>query len=128
MKTFFNWLLVLILSIAGIIHLIKPETFLVAMPTYIPFHLPIIYFTGVLELLFAIGLIIDKYRFITSWALVMYFIAILPAHFHVALNGIPMFGIKVPFILWARVTFQFVFIYWAFKLRWFRFFKKVSNK
>ena len=95
-------LMVFILTIAGVIHLVSPEVFLPAMPDYIPFHLTLIYVTGVLEILFAIGILLKKYRYRTSKLLTLYFIAILPAHFHIAINGIPMFGIDDPILLWGR--------------------------
>ena len=44
----------------------------------------------------------------------LYILALIPAHIHVSINSIEMFGIKSPAILWARTAFQAVFIYWAF--------------
>lgn len=111
------YLICLILSIAGIVHFINPQAFMVAMPPYIPWHLEIIYFTGLLEFVFVIGLLIKKYRSLCAKLLALYFIAILPAHFHIALNGIPMFGIDNPILLWGRTAFQPVFIWWAYSLR-----------
>ena len=42
-------------------------------------------------------------------------VVILPAHFHVALHDIPMFGLRNPW-LWIRIPFQAVFIVWAWRL------------
>jgi uncharacterized membrane protein len=103
-----------ILTVAGITHLISPELFLPAMPSYIPFPLPLIFFTGLLELLGAVGILISRLRRLTGFCLVGYFIAILPAHFHIALNSISIFGITNPLVLWGRLLFQSVFIYWAY--------------
>tara|TARA_B100001971_G_scaffold215195_1_gene260276 strand:- start:104130 stop:104492 length:363 start_codon:yes stop_codon:yes gene_type:complete len=109
--------LALILIIAGVIHLINPKAFLIAMPPYIPWHLEIIYLTGLIEIILAIGLILKKYRYRAAKVCALYFIAILPAHIHVALNGIEMFGVNDPIILWGRTLFQAVFIWWAWSLR-----------
>jgi uncharacterized membrane protein len=49
---------------------------------------------------------------------VAYFIAILPAHVHVAWNGIEMFGIRDPRLLWGRLVFQAVFVAAAYRLAW----------
>ncbi len=87
------------------------------MPPYFPMHLEIIIFTGVLEILFAIGILVEKTRNLTAVLTAIYFIAIIPAHLHVAMNNIPMLGITSPYLLWARVLFQFVFIRWAWSLR-----------
>jgi uncharacterized membrane protein len=111
------YVLALILFVAGIVHLIQPSVFLPAMPPYIPWHLEMIYFTGVVELVLALGIVLRKYRYWSSIILAIYFMAILPAHIHVAINGIPMFGIDNPYLLWGRTAFQAVFILWAFSLR-----------
>lgn len=111
------YLLCAILFIAGIVHLISPEFFLPAMPPYLPWHLEIIYITGVIEIVLVLGLLIQKYRYWASIITAVYFIAIFPAHIHIAINDIPMFGIYDPIVLWGRVVFQFVFIYWAWSLR-----------
>ena len=88
--------------------------FIKAMPPYIPYHLECIYFTGWLEIAFALGLSRKNLRHVTSKLLVAYFIAILPAHIHVSVNQIEMFGVSSPILLWGRTLFQVVFIYWAY--------------
>jgi uncharacterized membrane protein len=108
-------ILSVILGTAGVVHLVRPEVFLPAMPPYVPWHRPVILLTGVLELAAAAGLWIPRIARFTAWCLVVYFVAILPAHFHVAIHGIAMFGINDPALLWGRAAFQAVFIgaaYW----------------
>lgn len=109
--------LISILTIAGIAHFIIPEKFIVAMPPYIPFHLEMIYLTGVIEIIFAIALFLRKTRYLTSILTALYFLAILPAHIHVAMNNVEMFGISSPLLLWVRTAFQPVIIYWAYSCR-----------
>ena len=110
-----NTILALILFIAGITHLVTPKIYLVAMPPYIPFHLEIIIFTGVLELLFSFGLVFKPLIKITSKVLAIYFFLILPSHLHVSINNISFFGINSPYLLWGRTLFQAVFIFWALR-------------
>ena len=109
-------LLALILFIAGLLHFFIPSLFLVAMPPYIPYPFEVIIITGVIELLLAAGISFSHTRKYASLLTALYFIAILPAHFHVSLNEIPMFGVSSPLLLWARTLFQSVFIYWAYHL------------
>ncbi|MSP19094.1 MAG: hypothetical protein EXR74_05940 [Bdellovibrionales bacterium] len=109
-------LMSLLLWVAGVLHLISPEVFLPAMPSYLPFHLPLIYLTGILELMAAVGLGIKKYRRVTGFSLVAYFIAILPAHFHIAIHSVSLFGITDPVVLWGRLLFQSVLIYGAYRI------------
>ena len=103
-----------ILFVAGVLHIVKPSLFLPAMPDYIPFHIEMIYVTGILEIIFAIGLLFPRMRGTFSTLISLYFFAILPAHFHVSINQIEMFGIRSPILLWGRTIFQGVFIYWAY--------------
>jgi uncharacterized membrane protein len=109
-------LLSVILFGAGVMHLVRPSLFLPAMPGYIPWHEFWVAFTGVAEIAAAIGLWVPRVARLTALCLVAYFLAILPAHFHVALNDIPMFGLGNPW-LWIRIPFQAVFIVWAWRLR-----------
>lgn len=109
--------LISILTIAGIAHFVIPDKFIVAMPPYIPLHLEMIYLTGVIELIFSFALFIQKSRFLSSTLTALYFIAILPAHIHVAMNGVEMFGVSSPSLLWLRTVFQLVLIYWAYSCR-----------
>ena len=105
----------LILAVAGATHLAAPELFRPAMPPYIPWHDFWILFTGIAEILAVLGLWIGPLVRPTSRLLALYFVAILPAHFHVALNDIPMFGLTQPW-LWLRVPLQGLFVAWAWLL------------
>ncbi len=109
-------LLSVILALAGVVHLVNPEVFVPAMPPWIPWHRPLILLTGGLEIAAAAGLWIKPLGRLTAWCLVAYFVAILPAHYHVASQGISMFGISSPALLWGRMAFQSVFIYAAYRL------------
>lgn len=110
------YILAFVFIIAGILHLIKPSVFMPAMPSYLPWHLEIVLLTGVIEIVLAVGLILKKYRFQSGLLSALYLFLILPAHFHIALNEIPMFGITHPAALWGRTLMQFVFIYWAYQI------------
>ena len=105
-----------VLVVAAIVHWLAPEVFLPSMPPAIPSHEFFVAFTGLLELLAAIGLWVPRLRRLTGICLSLYFVAILPAHFHVAMNDIPMFGLRNPW-LWIRIPFQAVFIAAAWILR-----------
>ena len=92
-----------------------PDIYLPAMPNYLPFHLELIYLTGIIEIFFGVGIILRSVYKITSILTAIYFLAILPAHIHVSLNGIEMFGVSSQTLLWLRTIFQFVLIHWALK-------------
>jgi uncharacterized membrane protein len=110
-------LLCLILIAAGLVHLLDPFSFINGIPSFIPFKLEVIFWTGILEFILAVGLILPKSRSLTSKITAFYFFLLLPIHLYVSWNVIPMFGISDPVILWFRTLFQFVFIWWAYSLR-----------
>jgi len=111
-----SFLLALVLAVAGLVHLMEPGGFLPLMPPYLPWPKFLIYFTGVLELFAAMGLRSPALRRTTALWLIAYFCAIMPLHFHVAVNSIPMFGNDSPAFLWGRIAFQLVFIGWAYRI------------
>ena len=110
-------ILSIILFVAGVVHLVTPEVFLPAMPKFIPFHIELIYLTGVLEIIFAILLLIKRFTSLMSTLIGIYFILLLPIHIYVSIYNIPMFGVSSSTFLWGRTIFQFYFIHWAFSLK-----------
>lgn len=57
--------------IGGISHFVITDFYLRIMPPYIPFHLACIYFTGVFELLGAIGIWVKQYRSLAGYGLML---------------------------------------------------------
>jgi uncharacterized membrane protein len=110
-------LLIAILTLAGLVHLLDPFSFVNAIPTFIPNKLEIIFWTGILEFVFAVGLILKKTRALFSDLIALYFILLIPIHVYVSWNSIAMFGIQDPVLLWMRTLFQLVFVWWARTLR-----------
>ena len=103
-------------TIAGCLHFLTPNLFLVAMPPYIPFHEEVIFLTGVIEIIFVAGLFFKEIRGKVFLAISIYLLLLLPAHLHVSLNKIEMFGIDSPLLLWGRTILQFPFAFWAYQL------------
>jgi uncharacterized membrane protein len=109
--------LAFILVIAGIIHLMDPFSFVNSIPPFIPYKLEIIFITGVLEIITALGLMIKRLRPFFAKLAAVYFILLIPIHIYVSFYSISMFGVSDPLLLWGRTFFQLVFICWAFSLR-----------
>lgn len=87
------------------------------MPPYIPLHLEVVYLTGLIEIMLALGLMVQASRKISAVMTALYFVAIIPAHLHVCLNNVEMFGIISPTLLWLRLVLQIPLIAWAYSLR-----------
>jgi uncharacterized membrane protein len=88
------------------------------MPDFIPFKTQIVYFTGVIEILAAIGLQIPRLKVLTAWFLILFFILLLPANINAAIKHVDFqkgtFEGKGTNYLWFRVPLQILFIAWTY--------------
>lgn len=79
------------------------------VPAGVPNPELMVTFTGVCEVLGAIGLLIPRTRRLAAAALVLMLIAILPANIHAARSALTLNGAPVT-PLWPRIGLQIVFI------------------
>lgn len=88
------------------------------IPDIIPGKTALVYFTGVLELLFALGLLIPSYRTQLAWLLILFFILVLPANINASLEHINYQTGEAngngPAYLWLRIPMQLFFIGWVY--------------
>ena len=103
----------------GVHHFLDPEYFLNIMPPFLPYHLELVYISGFFEILLGLILIFPKYRFYTSWGLIILLIAVFPANIYLAQSEIAQQGLDVSkeVAIW-RLPFQALFIglaYWHSK-------------
>lgn len=101
---------------AGVAHLQMPDAYLKMMPPYLPWHLELIYLSGIAEIVCGVGVMIPSTRKRAAWATIALLIAIFPANVHVALYDVPLFGARdgAGLLNWVRLPFQLVLIGWAF--------------
>jgi len=116
-KIGFCWFFALFFFVAGILHFIQDDAFAAIVPPFLPFPKLIVWVTGVMELIFAVGLILPKYRKLSGFWLAPYLLAVLPANIYMAMYNIPMGEASVSTTtLWVRVALQFpliALILWA---------------
>ncbi len=101
---------------AGVNHFINPAPYLGMMPAEFPhsWHLPLVYISGVFEVLGGLGLILPATRRAAAWGLVALLLAVFPANVNMAINQLPLGDSAVPqWALWARLPLQIVLIAWA---------------
>ena len=93
----------------------SPEFYVAIMPPYLPWHLELVYLSGVAEILCGVGLLFPRTRVLAAWATIALLVAIFPANIHVALHDVPMSGRSQGLGIWnwVRLPFQFVLIAWA---------------
>jgi uncharacterized membrane protein len=78
-------------------------------PRWVPRPRAMVFFTGLCEIAGAIGLVIPATRRAAGIALILFFIAVLPANIHAARAGITLRG-RPPTPLWLRLPMQILFI------------------
>ena len=114
---FFRVTLALVMVVAGALHFVATEAYVSIMPGYLPLHRELVYLSGIFEILFGLGLLWGKTRKLAGTFLVLLYIAVLPANVEMAVHDIQLASFRIPaFLLWVRLPFQFVFIYWAWRV------------
>jgi uncharacterized membrane protein len=100
---------------AGVNHFASPDFYVRIMPPYLPWHLELVYLSGVAEILCGIGVLIPRTRVMAAWATIALLVAVFPANVHVAVNDVPMVGAEEGAGIWnwVRLPFQAVFVAWA---------------
>jgi uncharacterized membrane protein len=116
--------LAVIMMAMGVLHFTHGATFASIMPDYLPWHLPLVYLSGVFEFALGVGLLVERTRSLSAWGLIALFVAVYPANIHMALHPeLPIAGLPADMphppalALWLRLPLQFVFIWWAAKYR-----------
>lgn len=99
---------------AGVLHLRSPGGFLAITPNWVPMPELMVAFTGVAEILGAVGLLIPRVRRYAGIGLALYALCVWPANFNHAFNGI---SVGEDALGWRyhgpRLAFQPVFIWLA---------------
>lgn len=104
----------------GVLHFINPSFFLAIMPPFLPFHLELVYLSGFCEILLGSTLMIEKYRKVAAWSLILLLIAVYPANIYLAYDENAQQALEISSFMasWVRLPLQFVFIgiaYWHSK-------------
>lgn len=108
------WLLAAAMVAAGVAHFAVTDAFVAIMPDYLPLHRELVLVTGVLEILAGVGLVVPATRRITGWALIAFFLAVLPANVHMATHELAPPGLEMSATMrWVRLPLQLVLIAWA---------------
>ena len=103
-------------------HFIRTDEMSAMLPPWVPYRAPIIYLTGVLELLGAIGAWLPRLTRLTGLCLILMLISFLPANIYSAIDRVEFggHGAGLAYLL-ARVPFQLFLIwwtYWATEQKW----------
>jgi uncharacterized membrane protein len=102
---------------AGVNHFINPEFYEPLIPDYLPKHAFINYASGVLEIIFGLGIFFKHYRKLSAKAIIILLLLFIPSHIYFIQMGacIPE-GLCTPiWIAWIRlILIHPVLMYWAY--------------
>ena len=70
--------------IVGIKHFFEPEYFLNIVPPYLPYHIELVYMSGLFEILFGLLILFPKYRYYGAIGLILLLVAVFPANIYLA--------------------------------------------
>ena len=104
--------------IVGIKHFIEPEYFLSIVPPYLPYHLELVYISGLFEILFGLLILLPKYRYYGAIGLILLLLAVFPANIYLAQSkeAQEAIGATQQIATW-RLPIQGVLIWIAFYIR-----------
>lgn len=96
-------------------HFTSTQGMATMVPPSIPYRVALIYVTGVLEVLGAIGMWIPRLMRLTGFLLILLLIGLLPANIFSAINRVEYGGHGAgPAYLLVRVPFQLFVIWWTY--------------
>lgn len=101
----------------GVWHFVKPKLYTSIMPSYLPWHLALVYLSGVAEVVLGLGLLFPVTQIWSAWGLILLLVAIFPANLHMALNPKKFHKVS-PVFLRLRLPLQLVLIAWAWWFTW----------
>lgn len=112
-KAVTKYLLGALFIAAGMNHFVNTGFYLKIMPPYLPWHVPLVYLSGIAEVALGALLLFRRSSTIAAWGLILLLIAVFPANLHMAVNSeqFPQFS---PSLLWLRLPLQAVLIAWAY--------------
>jgi uncharacterized membrane protein len=79
------------------------------MPAVFSNPMPLVYFTGVCEVLGAIGILVPQTRSLAGLCLFVFLLAVLPANIKAAREGVAIGG-RPATALWLRIPAQILFL------------------
>ncbi|NJL90169.1 MAG: DoxX family membrane protein [Coleofasciculaceae cyanobacterium SM2_1_6] len=112
-KSIFKYLFGIFFVLAGLNHFLNVDFYLKIMPPYLPWHLFLVYLSGVCEIALGLLLLIPKFTSLAGWGLIALLFAVFPANIHMAINP-QLFPEFSPMLLWLRLPLQFGLIAWAY--------------
>ncbi len=112
LKEIFRLVLGIFLIVEGLLHFITTSQF-VPIIQFMPFHMVVIYLSGLIEIVLGLLFILNKYRKLVAWGAVLFFLAVLPVT--IAFENAPGAVIaSLPWLTWGKVPSVIILMVVAF--------------
>ena len=98
---------------AGINHFLHTQFYMKIMPPYLPWHLELVYLSGVFEIVLGAMLMIRRFAPLAGWGLILLLVAVFPANIYVYQHQAVIPGASSLMHL-LRLPLQAVLIAWAY--------------
>ncbi len=105
--------LALMFVVAGVLHFTMPDFYLSIMPPFLPWHLELVYLSGVLEILGGLGVLVAPIRRLTGYALIALLAAVYLANINMAMNAGDFAHLGPAWAFYLRLPVQLVFWVWT---------------
>ncbi len=112
-KKISSFILGLFFIASGINHFLSSELYVSIMPQYLPWHLSLVYVSGVAEIAGGVGAMIPRTRRMAGWGLIALLIAVFPANIQMLYDALRT-SHSYQWLLWARLPLQIVLIGWVY--------------
>lgn len=108
----------LMLVFTSIAHFKFAKGMVMMIAPVIPMRKAIVYITGVMEVLLGVGFAAEKIRHPAAWAIIIFFVLLLPANIYAAQKRVDLEKAnhqgKGLDYLWFRIPLQLFFIAWVY--------------
>jgi uncharacterized membrane protein len=101
--------------VLGVLHFVAVDAFAQIVPPALPSPRVLVWISGVVEIVLGLALIAERTRRIAGLSLVALYMAVFPANVYMAAANVRIGDLPPapPWLLWARLPLQVVFIAWA---------------
>jgi uncharacterized membrane protein len=113
LKSAMRWLMGILFVLAGVYHFVNPGFYVRLMPPYLPWHLPLVYLSGLAEIALGGALMIAASARFAAWGIVALLVSFLSVHVHMVVNHHLYPEVHVA-ALWVRLAMQGLLIGWAY--------------
>lgn len=100
--------------VMGVLHFVAADAFVAIMPAWLPWHLELVWLSGLAELALGLLLLPARTRTFAAWGLVLLLVAVFPANVNMALHEIPVGHAPPRWVAWGRLPLQALLIAWAY--------------